>query len=96
MPSTKDSANRYVKIIYQAILVDNMFTRDSRKVIGIIKELTLGTDYETWIKGLKCGRKAIQELQAHYDGMSEGSWSKKVYRADINKIFYKNETTFKF
>ena len=48
-----------------------MFTRDSRKVLDILKEPTLGTDAETWIKGLKCGIKAMQELQDHYDGKSE-------------------------
>ena len=70
--SPKDSENRYVKIIYQASLVGNMFTRDSRKVLGILKGLTLGTDDETWIKGLKCVRKEMQELQSQYDGISEG------------------------
>ena len=59
----KNSKNRDVKIIYQAILVGNMFTRDSRKVLDIIKELALGNDAETRIKGLKCGRKA---MQLHY------------------------------
>ena len=48
-----------MKIIYQASLVNNMFTRDSRKVLDIIKELTLGTDTETWIKDIKCGRKVM-------------------------------------
>ena len=57
-----------------------MFTRDSRKVLDIIKELTLETDAETWIRGLKCGIKAMQELQAHYDGTSEGSLRKQVDR----------------
>ena len=66
----EDSENRDVQIIYQAILVGNMFTRDSRKVLDVLKELTLGTDAETWIKGLNCGRKSMQELQAHYDGTS--------------------------
>ena len=70
MPSPEDIENRDIQIIYQASLVRNMFTRDSRKFIDIIKELTLGTDAETWIKGLKCDRKAMQELQAHYDGTS--------------------------
>ena len=46
-PITKDSENRDVKIIYQASLVGNMFNRYSRKVLNIIKELTLGTDAET-------------------------------------------------
>ena len=39
--SPKDSENRDVKIIYQASLVVNIFTRDSRKVLYILKELTL-------------------------------------------------------
>ena len=58
--SPEDIENRDVQIIYQSSLVGNMFTRDSRKVLNILKELTLGTDSETWITGLKCGRKAIQ------------------------------------
>ena len=38
----------------------------------------------------------MQELQAHYNGTSEGSQRKQVARYDLKKIFYKNETTFKF
>ena len=94
--SPKYSEKRDVQIIYQASLVGNMFTRDSRKVIDIIKELTLGTDAETWIKGLKYGRKVMQELQAHYDGKSEVARRKQVSRADLKKISYKNENTFTF
>ena len=70
MLSPKDSENRDVKIFYQASLVGNMFTRDSSKVLDVLKELTLGTDNDTWIKGLKCGRNTMQELQAHYDSTS--------------------------
>ena len=55
----EDSENRDVQIIYQASLFGNMFTRDSRKFLDIIKELTLGTDAETCIKGLKCDRKVM-------------------------------------
>ena len=51
--SPEDSEKRDAQIIYQASLVGNMFTRDSRKILDIIKELTLGTDAKTWIKGLK-------------------------------------------
>ena len=39
-----------------------MFTRDSRKVQNIIKELNIGNDYETCIKIPKYNRKARQEL----------------------------------
>ena len=47
MSSPEDSENRDVQIIYQASLVGNMFTRDSRKVLDILKGLNLGTDAET-------------------------------------------------
>ena len=59
-PSLDDGENRDVHIIYQESLFGKMFTRDSRKVIDILKGLTLGTDAETWIKGLRCGRKVMQ------------------------------------
>ena len=65
--SPEDSEKRDVQIIYQSSLVKNMFTRDSKKVFEIIKEPTLGNDAEKWIKGLKCGRKSMQELQYHYE-----------------------------
>ena len=38
----------------------------------------------------------MQKLQAHYDGMSEVLRRKKVTRADLKKILYKNETNFTF
>ena len=44
--SPKDSENRDVQIIYKASLVWNIFTRDSMKVLDIIKEPTIGTDAE--------------------------------------------------
>ena len=47
MPNPKASENRDAQIIYQASLVDKIFTRKSGKVVDIIKELTLGTDFET-------------------------------------------------
>ena len=68
MVSPEDSEKRDVQIFYQEILVGNMFTKYSRKVLDILKELTLGADTEIWIKGLKFGRKAMQELQYHYYG----------------------------
>ena len=58
--------------------------------------MTLGTDAQTLIKSLKCGRKAIQELQVRHYGTSEGAQRKQADRADPKKILYKNETTFTF
>ena len=71
-----------------------MFTGYSRKVLDIIKELKLGNDSETWIKGLKCGIKAQKEIQYHYDGKSEGARMKQADRYNLKKLFYKNETNF--
>ena len=59
-PIPKDSENRDVQIIYRASLLRNMFSRDSRKVLGFLKELNLGTDVETCIKGLNGVRKEMQ------------------------------------
>ena len=73
-----------------------MFTRDSSKAIGILKELTFGIDAATWIKGLNCGRKSMQHIKSNYDVTSEGAQRKQFSRANLKKIFYKNETTFKF
>ena len=42
--STKNSEHRYMQIMYQASLDGKMFTRESRKVLDILKETTLGTD----------------------------------------------------
>ena len=80
-----DREKRDVQIIHQASLVGNLFIRDSRKIIDIIKELTLGTDAKTWIKGLKCVRKAMQELKYCCYGMSEGAQRKQVARDDLKK-----------
>ena len=95
-PSPEDSENRYVQIIYRVIIVGSMFTIESRKVIAIIKELTLVTDADTWIKYPTCVIKTMQELQDHYDGTSKGIQRKQVARADLKNIFYKNETTSTF
>ena len=70
-PSTDKGYNRDVQIIHQSSIIGNMFIKDSRKVLNIPKKLILGTDAKTWIKGLKCVRKAIQEPQAHYNGTSD-------------------------
>ena len=40
--------------------------------------------------------KGNAETSAHYDGTSEGVRRKQMARADLKKIFYKNETTFTF
>ena len=59
-PRPDEGKNRDVKIIHQASLAGNIFIRDSRKVLNILKEITLGDDPKTWINGRKCDRKVVQ------------------------------------
>ena len=55
--------------------------------IDILKELTIGTDSETYMNGLKCGIMDTKEIHAHYDGTLEGALRKQVSRADLKKLF---------
>ena len=57
-----DMDPRDFQIIYNPSLEWNMFTRYSKRVINIFKELTIGTYAATWIKGIKGFRKYTQEL----------------------------------
>ena len=84
------------EMIKNASLEGPMFVRDSKRVLTILKELTIGTDAETWMKGKKCGRLAMKALQDHYDGPSEGERRKQIARSDLEKLFYRNESTFSF
>ena len=92
----EDIPLREREIIYHANLEGNMFIRDSKRVLALLKELTNGTDAEAWMKGRRCGRVAMLALQAHYDGESEGERRKQVARADLDKLHYRNESTFSF
>ena len=83
-------------ITYNAELTGTMFKRDSKHVYQILKELTNGTQAEDWMKGKKCGRIAMIALQDHYDGKAEGERRMAVAKADLTKLFYRNETTFSF
>ena len=84
------------EIIYHAPLQGNTFNRDTKRVIQIIRELTNGTDAEEWIKGLKCGRQAMQALQLHYDGDAAGKSKIQAAKDGLEKIHYRNESTFSF
>ena len=76
-----------MQIISTASLVGSILTRNSSKVLNVLKELTLGTDAETWIKFFKCDRKEIKKVQAHYNGMSEGELGNTIAIADLKNIF---------
>ena len=73
-----------------------MFSRDTKKVLAILKEIKLYTDTETWMKGKYFGREEILSLQNHYDIKSEGERRKQVAKDDLKRLFYSNESTFSF
>ena len=98
MPNPMDPVNmeRDDFIMYNAQLTGTMFKRDSKHVFQILKELTNGTQAEDWMKGKSCGRTAMIALQEHYDGTAEGERRMAVAKADLAKLFYRNESTFSF
>ena len=98
MPNPMDPADmeRDDRIMYNAQLTGAMFKRDSKHVFQILKELTNGTQAEDWMKGKSCGRTAMIALQDHYDGTAEGERRMVVAKADLGKLFYRNEATFSF
>ena len=84
-----ESLNRKDQQIHTAPL-------DSERVLTLLKELCLNTEAETWFRNIKCGRKAMQALQKHYDGADEGKRRIDEARAKISNTFYKHEATFTF
>ena len=82
--------------IYNAQLVGNMFNRDNKFVDQVLKELIVGTDAEHWAKGKRGAREKMIALRDHYDGRAEGERRKSVANADLDKLFYRNESTFSF
>ena len=45
-----------------------MFSCGTKKVLEILKVLTVDTDAETWLKGKCCDQEAMLALKNHYDG----------------------------
>ena len=88
--------DREQEIIQNDPLQGNMFSHENKKVLAIIKQLTVDTYAETWMKGKGCGREAMMALKNHYYGKSQGERRKQMAKDDIKRLFYRNETTFYF
>ena len=82
--------------VYNAKVEGNIFSRDTQKVLKLLQELTLDTPAADWIKGIECGRAAMEALQRHFDGESEGDRRKTQARAEIETLYYRNEHSFSF
>ena len=56
-PVTSDTfIDREQALMQNASLQGNMFYRETKKFLAILKELTVDTDSETWMKAKRCGR----------------------------------------
>jgi len=91
-----ESLDREIQQIHAAPLEGFMFKMDSGRVLALLKELCLHTEAETWFRNIKCGRKAMQALQTHYDGPDESHKRMEEARTKISSTFYKHEGTFTF
>ena len=87
---------RKQEIIQNVLLQENIFYRDTKKVLAILNELTVDTDAETWVKGETCGWEEIFALQNHYDVKSEGGRRTQVDKEYLKKLFYRNKTNLSF
>ena len=94
--TTLPSLERKDQIIYSAPLNGYLFDKDTKTVLNIISEACLGTDAESWIKNVKCGRAAMEALRTHYDGPDEARKRLADARAKLKNLFYKHEATFSF
>ena len=63
--------DRGQEIIQNSPPQGNMFSCDIKKVLAILKELTVYTHAETWMKSKRWGWEAILTLYTYYDGKSE-------------------------
>ena len=86
--------DREQEIILNAPLQGNMFSRDTKKVLVILKELTLDNNADTWMKRKHCGQEAMLEFQNHYDGKSDRECRKQVDKYNLKILFYRNGSTF--
>ena len=73
-----------------------MFSCDTKKVLDILKELTVDTDDETWMKVKSCFLEAMLKLQNIFDIKSEGERRRQVDKDDTKRLFYRNETKLFF
>ena len=74
------------------LLQVKIVSRDTKKVLAIIKELTLDTDFETWMKGKYCGREVMLALHNNYGRKSEGERRKQVAKDDLKRLFYRKKS----
>lgn len=88
--------SRNDQIIYNAKLSGPIFDNDSKNVLSVIKESVMNTNGDQWIKRAKCGRKAMQAMQSHYDGSAEGERRKLASKEAVKRLFYKHEYSFSF
>ena len=68
LESSRIIIDRGQYIMQNSPLHSNIFPHNTKKVLAIIKELTVDTDAETWMKRKRCGQEAMLEFQKIHDG----------------------------
>jgi hypothetical protein len=92
----QDLEQRDQLIINNAPLTGAVFRNDSQQVLTLLRSLTTGTDAENWMHGISCGRRAMEALQAHYDGDAEAEKRKQAAKSDLQSLYYRHEAAFPF
>jgi hypothetical protein len=92
----RDLDQRDQLVINNASLAGAMFRSDSQQVLTLLRSLTTGTDAENWMHGISCGRRAMEALQAHYDGDAEAEKRKQAAKSDLQSLYYRHEVAFPF
>ena len=88
--TNSNTLSRKDQTIHNYPLQGFVFDMDAKSVLSILKECTLGTEAETWIKDIKCGREALQALQRHYDGPDEARKRLNTAKAQFdNELQYR-------
>lgn len=97
-PAT-DAANEHEKIKYQVSLQGPEFQADDQAVFLKLKELTQGEPAYEWVRefeGNMSGRRAMQSLRTHFEGLGEVSKRVTLAESAIQNAHYRNEFTFSF
>ena len=60
--------DREQEIIQNSPLQGNMFSHDTKTFLSTLKDLTVDTHAETWMKGKLFGQETMLELKNEYNG----------------------------
>ena len=80
---TQDLGHHERMIVENTPLTGTAFRNNSQKVLMLLCSLTTGTDAKNWMHGVTCSRRAMEALQAHYDGDAEAKKRKQAAKSNL-------------